>query len=522
MTTVSRAVQEFKNWISVAGLSEKKHQLEGIKWCLERELNTLNNIRGGIVADEMGLGKTILMLGLIISHFKKGGTIIIVPPALLSQWTTEIERLFGHSPAVYHGKTLKNIKSRLEDGEQMPIVITTYGIIMSRKPDDIIFQNKWFRMICDEAHHMRNKKSKLFSKMKLVKSEIKWLSTGTPIQNKATDLLSLCKILGLDKAMEKEPENTKNIILSHSLRRTKEQTAIKLPPIEYHMVSVPWLSEKEENFAADIHAQLNFPNVSGRNVNQVMSFLGGNGVLPWLTRVRQVCIFPHLLEKSISALIDEGVISSSHDVRNIKTTSKITAIVNKITERKDNHRRKLVFCHYHGEIDLLEAHLKQLGISTTIIDGRQLPKHKKFATTRVITEGHFRSVCKNWNNENFTYQLISEFMAPDVCLCQIQTGSEGLNLQHFHEIYFSSPWWNPALEDQAVARAHRIGQEQPVDVFRFSLENFGNESKSLDQYCLEVQEAKRLMSNKYLKASEKKEEVAFEINYNKRSFGFAK
>ena len=82
-------------------------------------------------------------------------------------------------------------------------------------------------------------------------------------------------------------------------------------------------------------------------------------------------------------------------------------------------------------------------------------------------------------------------MAPEVCLCQIQTASEGLNLQHFQEIYFTSPWWNPALEDQAIARAHRIGQTQKVDVFRFAMKNFGGESKTLDQYCLEVQQKKR-------------------------------
>ena len=518
--SLSNAVNEFKKWISLTGLSEKKHQIEGIKWCLSRELNLLNGIRGGLVADEMGLGKTILMLGLIISNFKPGGTIIIVPPALLSQWSKEIERLFGHSPATYHGKTLKDVRSRLENGEKLPIVITTYGIIMSRKKEDVIFQNTWFRMICDEAHHMRNKKSKLFLKMKYVKAEIKWLSTGTPIQNKATDLLSLCKVLGLDKEMEKTPSLTKNIILAHSLRRTKKDTDIELPPIKYHTIDVPWLSDKEQDFAADIHSQLAFPKVTRLSVSRAVSFLGGSSPLPWLTRARQVCIFPHLLNKSVKTLIDEGVVDESCDLRNIKTTSKITSIVRKITERKNNRRRKLVFCHYSGEIDLLEALLKNQGISTVIIDGRQSTKEKKFATTRLITEQSFRTVCKKWSSTNFAYRLISDFMAPDVCLCQIQTCSEGLNLQHFQEIYFSSPWWNPALEDQAVARAHRIGQEQPVDVFRFVLENFGDDSKSLDQYCIEVQNMKRDISNKYLRASEKKADAVLDIKYNKRSFRF--
>ena len=516
-------LQEFKKWISVAGLSEKPHQIKGFKWCIEREIAIKNGIRGGIVADEMGLGKTILMLGLIVSNFKKGGTIIVVPPALLDQWATEIERLFGHTPEIYHGKYLKNVKQRLLDGEQMPVVLTTYGIIMSRKEKDVIFEKKWFRMICDEAHHMRNRKSKIFSKIKHIKSAIKWVSTGTPIQNKALDLLSLCKVIGLHKAMEKTPLMTKEIILHHTLRRTKHKIGIKLPPVEYHHIDVKWLSKKEKNFAADVHAQLNFPNVTKANISNVMSFLGNGFVLPWLTRARQVCILPHMLQTNIRKLINEGVIGEHEDLMNLKTTSKITAIVDKLLERKNNNRRKLVFCHYHGEIDLIQAHLKKNGISTAIIDGRQNTKQKKFITKKVIDGNQFASVCKKWSQiPKSVYDNISQFTAPDVCLCQIKSSSEGLNLQHFQEIYFSSPWWNPALEDQAVARSHRIGQNQKVDVFRFVLENFGENSKSLDQYCLEVQEKKRAVSEKYLNASELKSDPNFSITYNKHSFRFNK
>jgi len=84
----------------------------------------------------------------------------------------------------------------------------------------------------------------------------------------------------------------------------------------------------------------------------------------------------------------------------------------------------------------------------------------------------------------------------DVLILQIKTGSEGLNLQHFKEIYFVSPHWNPAIEDQAVARCHRIGQENEVDIFRFTMTGFGNEgSRSLDRYASEVQDAKRQIYN---------------------------
>lgn len=496
MTQIKTCISNFKKWIKKSGLSEKAHQTEGLSWCLKREIKKLNGVRGGLVADEMGLGKTILMLGIIIANWKTKGTIILVPPALLDQWDTEIQRLFGHEAVVYHGRNVKRVKKMLEKNADIPILITTYGIALSRKDGDPLFDKTWGRMICDEAHHMRNEK-KLFLKIKKIKSDIKWMVTGTPIQNKTKDLLALCNIIGLCDAMKKNPGYTKKIILQHSLRRTKKQIGIKLPPVNYHIINVPWLSEEEREFAADIHAQLAFPNVTKRNVNSVMSFLGGHGPLPWLTRSRQACIFPHLLQKNIQILIDEGVVSEDADVKHIKTTSKITAVVKKLIERKKNNRRKLVFSHYHGEIDILSSLLKKFGITCSIIDGRQSNNERKYTTKKVLSKDHYNSVCKKWNSNSFVYDLVAKFMAPDVCICQIQTACEGLNLQHFQEIYFTSPWWNPALEDQAVARAHRIGQNQKVDVFRFASENFGGESKTLDQYCLQVQHIKRSVADNF-------------------------
>jgi SNF2 family DNA or RNA helicase len=491
MSKVTQKLKKFNNWLKTAGLSEKKHQLDGVKWCLERETQILDGVLGGLVADEMGLGKTILMLGLIVANFQKSGTIIIVPPALLDQWVVEIGRLFGHAPTIYHGKHLKTTKQDLINDEPIPIMITTYGIIMSRKESDPIFTRTWGRMICDEAHHMRNRKGVLFLKMPLVKASIKWLVTGTPIQNKANDLLSLCMVMGLRQAMLKQPEQAKQIILNHSLRRTKKEIGLKLPPIKYHIVDVEWMSDEERIFAASIHSYLGFPKITLKNVNRVMALLDGGSPLPWLTRARQSCIFPHLLQKNIQKLIDEGLVDEDNNMAHIKTTSKINAIVKTLIKRKVNNRRKLVFCHYHGEIDILSSLLKKFGITSSIIDGRQSNTHKKFATQKVLSFSDYNSVCKKWRNYQYTYKLIADFMAPEVCLCQIQTASEGLNLQHFQEIYFTSPWWNPALEDQAIARAHRIGQTQKVDVFRFAMKNFGGESKTLDQYCLEVQKKKR-------------------------------
>ena len=138
-------------------------------------------------------------------------------------------------------------------------------------------------------------------------------------------------------------------------------------------------------------------------------------------------------------------------------------VVDTITERKKNGRRKIVFCQFHGEIDALKILLEQHDMIVHTVDGRT-PQQDKIK----FLEGN----C-------------------DVLILQIQTGCEGLNLQKFSEIYFVSPHWNPGVEDQAVARCHRIGQSEEVDVFRFKMKDFTEEHPSIETYCQEKQEIKR-------------------------------
>ena len=125
----------------------------------------------------------------------------------------------------------------------------------------------------------------------------------------------------------------------------------------------------------------------------------------------------------------------------------------------------MVFCHYRGEIDILKRELSRSGLNVETFDGRV-------------------------NTNNRSEILTKE---SDVLILQIQTGCEGLNLQQFNEIYFVSPHWNPAVEDQAVARCHRIGQKNEIDVFRFRMVGFDDEleTRTLDEYAADVQDAKR-------------------------------
>ena len=476
MLSLEKAVERkskiaaFRVWLAKNGLDEKDHQISGMKFCVEHEITDTpsNGVRGAIIADEMGLGKTILMMGLNAVNPDKR-TLIVLPPALMEQWLNIIRNFAGVEPFVYHGVKAKALS--VEEIAEKQLVVTTYGMIAQRKKGTSkLWKVKWDRLICDEAHHLRNNKTGQFLGAKQLKADIKWLVTGTPIQNSHGDFVSLCNILGLrlKQISKMNPELSSEdlairIIKMHVLRRTKKKVGIQLPAMKEEVIKVEWESKEEKLLAAEIHANTHFSNVSVDNVLRVIDHLSQHP-LPMLMRAKQTCILPALLEEAILKMKMAGNIPNHINLTRIPTSSKTNAVVSKIIERADNGRKKLVFSHFRKEIDQLESDLSQAGLRVGKVDGRSSKNYRKEAITSPIY---------------------------DVLIVQIQTACEGLNMQHFQEVYFTSPHWNPAVEDQAIARCHRIGQTEEVEVFRFAMSGFDDDSMTIDEYCMLIQEKKR-------------------------------
>ena len=471
----------YKKWCSLVGLDEKPHQTSGFDWCSKREKS--QDLRGGVICDEMGLGKTILMLGCIVTH-RCAHTLIVVPPALLNQWKMCIKKfLFNHEVFVWHGAAAK--KTTLEELKQKPIVLTTYGMISMRKKvgyKSKLWMVHWDRLIYDEAHHLRNYKTSTCKGAFQLTSNIKWLVTGTPIQNKTSDLRVLFALLG--KVVRGE-EEMMECIRKYVLRRTKESVGIKIPEVSTENILVPWESKLEKNLAASIHSALTFSDVTLENVNEIMDYLDYESPLPMYVRARQVCIHPNLLVNVIRKMKRQGVIPASFKLAKIPTASKINAVVEKIKSQPKS-LRKIIFCHYRGEIDELSQRLKKEGYTVALMDGRSKKRDRMAACQTTVSEEFLKFSGLSSVSEN-----INSFLAPDCLIAQINSASEGLNLQHFSQVYFTSPHWNPAVEDQAIARAHRIGQKLAVQVFRFQMAPFKANTYTLDNYCMLVQETKR-------------------------------
>jgi len=463
-------LKNFYSYLERSNLDVKQHQLEGVSWCLknEQEGSQIGDeiVRGGLMADEMGLGKTMQMIGVIVCNIKLH-TLIILPRTLIEQWVDVIKKTLGHSPLVYHGRDKKKIN--LSELKNAPIVISTYGMISLTKEQNknLLHEIKWDRVIYDEAHHLRNFKTAIHRGAKVIKSDITWLVTGTPIQNKKTDFYSLCSIMGIPEKYYLANENLMDLVRKFIIKRSKKDAGLKLPELKTHNITVEWSNPNEKALAEEIHSMLNFSRVKTSHLDASMAALGGEfKILPLLIRARQACIYPALMRENVNQLVDAGLIEESQKVAEALTcSSKIDTVVSKILERKSNNKSKIVFCHYRGEIDILKHELTREGLNVQTFDGRINMSER----SNILTQK-----C-------------------DVLILQIQTGCEGLNLQHFSEVYFISPHWNPSVEDQAIARCHRIGQESEVDVFRFNMVAFDDdlETRTIDEYSSDVQDAKR-------------------------------
>lgn len=483
----------FTEWLTANELKHETHQIEAVEWCLQREKALAN--KGGIIADEMGLGKTIEMLGTVYSN-NLPNTLIVLPYSLLWQWEKIIVKLMGIQPLMYHGSKRKTWTE--DDILRSPIVLTTYGLISKKgaktiaqeditpQPVNPLYAIKWDRIIYDEAHHLRNGKTRMNQGAHQMKTNITWLMTGTPIQNGETDLHSLYQLLGFANVKP----NIEELIQTHMLRRTKEKAGIVLPACTETIVPVEWKYKKEQLLAENIHIRLKFSNLQVLNTQVVEHEQNTQqpaleNPLKILAKAKKVCILPKLLNNKLQRrrLILDGEASAAPAkvVEVLRGASKMESVVGAILAKKNNGKPKLVFCYFHEEIDEIESLLKIQGLNVKKFDGRTSKKER----TLILNE-----TCQ-------------------VLIGQIDATNEGLNLQAYKEIYMVSPQWNPAVQDQAIARSHRIGQTEPVNVFHFIMNGFsGKEMKgegdmtapavTLDQHICHVQEMKRKIVKKLL------------------------
>jgi superfamily II DNA or RNA helicase len=414
----------------------RDYQKRGFSWLVFlQELGT-----GGILADDMGLGKTLQTIALLLwakNKSKRKLSLVIAPTSVVSNWALEIEK-FAPSlkTVVWQGPDRHELRAELDDAD---VMITSYALL--RRDEEFLQSLDLRYIVLDEAQHIKNPLSATARAAKSLKSERRLALTGTPIENRLSEIWSIFDfvtpgLLGTLKSFEERyarpidrgdteaAEKLRTIIHPLVMRRTKTEVAPELPEKIEQEIVVPM---------ADEQAKL-YKQMLKQVRDSVMSAVEKQGVskaqiqiLAALTRMRQVACDPRLTNLS-------GDWSA-------ETSGKLQALKEILEEAVAGGHRVLVFSQFVQMLQLIRQLLDEIGVTYEYLDGSTKDRQERV---------------ERFNKD----ESINAF------LISLKAGGTGLNLTGADTVVHFDPWWNPAVEDQATDRAHRIGQSKVVTVYK--------------------------------------------------------
>ena len=378
---------------------------------------------GGILADEMGLGKTIQTIAFLLSN-KDKKSIVITPTALIYNWKNELEK-FAPTLKVGLLHAAKSEREKILDNiDNYDVILTTYT---TYKNDIDKYKNISFDYcIIDEAQNIKNPDAIITKAIKNVNAKVKFALTGTPIENNLMELWSIfdfimpgylynkSKFKSIFVNNDKNIIELKNLIKPFILRRTKKEVITELPDKIEQKIIIDL--EKEHKRAYKGYVNLITRKIKENNQDNITVF-------SYLTKLRQLCLSPELMVKNYQG-------------RN----SKLDVLINIINDSSDE--KILVFSQFTKVLEVIGKRLNEENISYSYLDGKTSAKDR----VKLVEE---------FNTNNNKVFLIS-----------LKAGGTGLNLTSANIVVHFDPWWNPAVEDQASDRAHRIGQKNVVNVIK--------------------------------------------------------
>ncbi len=439
----------------------RDYQLEGYQWlCRLAEWGV-----GACLADDMGLGKTIQTLALILQRTAQGPTLVVAPTSVCNNWMSETEKFAPTlNPIFYRGKERDSI---LDQAGAQDLVICSYGLLQQ---DAERFKAKeWASIVLDEAQAIKNVGAKRTRTAHQLKSDFRLVTTGTPIENHLGELWSLFRFLnpGLlhsqDQFMKRfmipiERDKSegaklalKSLIQPFMLRRNKSQVLSELPPRTEITLEVP-LSEGERSLYEAVRLQAIEDLEPGQKSENEAGHLQ---VLAAITRLRMASCNPRLV-------MPETTLPSS----------KLEQFAKLLEDLLDNNHKALVFSQFVKHLTLIREYLDEAGISYQYLDGStSMAKRTERVDAFQAGEG-------------------------DVFLISLKAGGSGLNLTAADYVVHMDPWWNPAVEDQASDRAHRIGQTRSVTIYRLVAKD------TIEEKIIKLHQQKRDLADSLLEGSD--------------------
>jgi len=439
----------------------RPYQQDGFSWLVF--LHELNS--GGILADDMGLGKTVQAIALLLwakSKHKRKLNLVVAPTSVVPNWEREIHKFApGLKTVVWQGA---NRSQRAPDLEKADVMITSYALL--RRDEELLQALDLRYVILDEAQHIKNPMSQTARSAKKLSSERRLALTGTPIENRLSELWSIFDfvspgLLGRLKTFEERiarpidrgdmetAQRLRATIKPFVMRRVKSDVAKDLPDkIEQEMI-VP-LADEQAKLYKQILLQVRksvLSEVEKKGVSKAQI-----QILAALTRLRQVACDPRLMKLPDTEF-------------NADDSGKLGALREIIDEAVDGGHRVLVFSQFVEMLNYIRAALDADGVQYEYLDGS--------TKDRIDRVDRF-----------------NEDPSVPVFLISLKAGGTGLNLTGADTVVHFDPWWNPAVEDQATDRAHRIGQTKNVNVYKLIAEG------TVEEKILELSAKKReLVSN---------------------------
>ncbi|MFK8112022.1 MAG: DEAD/DEAH box helicase [Rubripirellula sp.] len=448
-------LEQLANWTpekpTTLNATLRDYQLDGYQWLARLSSWGV----GGVLADDMGLGKTIQTLGILIDRAKDGPALVVAPTSVGDNWVRETERFAPELSAHLYRDSDRD--KLIESASEGDLIIVSYQLL--QRDAKRFGSRPWHTLVLDEAQFIKNSQTKTSQAVRSVDANWRIGLSGTPLENHLGELWSLFRTIspGLLGSWDRFRNRFADPIERHRdddrrkslarlvqpfiLRRTKNTVLSELPP-RTEITLQAELSKAERKLYEDARLAA-LSELSGTGDDQQA---GQQRIrtLAWLTRLRQLACHPKLVDTTWK-----------------KSSAKLDLLMTLIEELREGDHRALIFSQFVKHLSLVRKSLDELGVEYQYLDGSTPAKERQ--------------------------RRVDAFQAGegDLFLISLKAGGTGLNLTGADYVIHLDPWWNPAVEDQATDRAHRIGQERPVTVYRLVAEG------TIEERILELHADKR-------------------------------
>ncbi len=394
---------------------------------------------GAVLADDMGLGKTIQTLALLLTRAAAGPALVVAPTSVCSNWADEIERFApGLRGAIYGHQADADRASQLATAQAGDVLIVSYALLLRDAEDFARKKDGWATLVLDEAQALKNAATQRVQAVAALDAGFKLALSGTPVENRLADLWSIMNLVNpgllggsarFNERFANPIERQRNegararlrrLVGPFLLRRTKAQVLTDLPP-RTEIVQRIEPNDEERAFLEAMRRQA-LERIAQLDTDDQKSRFN---VLAELTRLRRAACDPRLAAPELGRI-----------------GAKVQAFERLATELVEGRHQALVFSQFTDFLKLLAERLDAAGLRYQYLDG-STPAAARGERVAAFQRGE-----------------------ADLFLISLKAGGFGLNLTAADYVVITDPWWNPAAEDQAMGRAHRIGQQRPVTVYR--------------------------------------------------------